>query len=86
MEPTPRMPFDSNAALTDIYKTSDPLASPLAYAVGWPIHRWHHAPTELYWLASVRANFPQIVLANISYLLAFPLLKPAPAAFFSLYS
>ncbi len=52
----------------------------------WPIHRWHHAPTELYWLAGVRASFPQIVLSNIPYLLAFPLLKPVPALFFPLYS
>ncbi len=53
---------------------------------GWSIHRWHHAPTELYWLAGVRASFPQIVLANVPYLLAFPLLKPVPALFFPLYS
>ena len=53
---------------------------------GWPIHRWHHAPTELYWLAGVRTSFPQIVLANVPYLLAFPLLKPVPALFFPLYS
>ncbi|MCS6303338.1 MAG: sterol desaturase family protein [Nitrospira sp.] len=32
---------------------------------GWPIHRWHHAPTKLYWLAGVRASFPQIVLSNV---------------------
>jgi sterol desaturase/sphingolipid hydroxylase (fatty acid hydroxylase superfamily) len=53
---------------------------------GWSIHRWHHAPTELYWLAGIRASFPQVVLANIPYLLAFPLLKPVPALFFPLYS
>jgi len=52
----------------------------------WPIHRWHHAPTELYWLAGIRASFPQIVLASIPYFLAFPLLKPVPSLFFSLYS
>jgi sterol desaturase/sphingolipid hydroxylase (fatty acid hydroxylase superfamily) len=52
---------------------------------GWPIHRWHHAPTELYWLAGVRASLPQIVLANVPYLLAFSLLKPVPAAFFPIY-
>jgi hypothetical protein len=37
-------------------------------------------------LAGVRASFPQIVLANVPYLLAFPLLKPVPALFFPLYS
>ncbi|MDK2744885.1 MAG: sterol desaturase family protein [Nitrospira sp.] len=53
---------------------------------GWPIHRWHHSPTELYWLAGIRASLPQVALANIPYLLAFPLLKPVPALFFPLYS
>ncbi len=52
----------------------------------WPIHRWHHSPSELYWLAGIRASLPQIVLANIPYLLAFPLLKPVPSLFFPLYS
>jgi sterol desaturase/sphingolipid hydroxylase (fatty acid hydroxylase superfamily) len=52
----------------------------------WPINRWHHAPTELYWLAGIRASFPQVVLASVPYLLAFPLLKPVPSLFFSIYS
>jgi sterol desaturase/sphingolipid hydroxylase (fatty acid hydroxylase superfamily) len=52
----------------------------------WPIHRWHHAPTELYWLAGIRASFPQVVLASVPYLLAFPLLKPVPSLFFPFYS
>lgn len=52
----------------------------------WPIHRWHHSPTELYWLAGIRASLPQVILAGFPYLLAFPLLKPVPALFFPLYS
>ncbi len=24
----------------------------------WPTHRWHHSPTEMYWLAGLRASFP----------------------------
>ncbi|MBX3320906.1 MAG: sterol desaturase family protein [Nitrospira sp.] len=51
----------------------------------WPIHRWHHAPTELYWLAGIRASFPQVILAGVPYLLAFPLLKPVPTIFFPMY-
>jgi sterol desaturase/sphingolipid hydroxylase (fatty acid hydroxylase superfamily) len=52
----------------------------------WPIHRWHHSPRELYWLAGIRASLPQVVLAGVPYLLAFPLLKPVPALFFPIYS
>jgi len=52
----------------------------------WPFHRWHHSPTELYWLAGIRASFPQVVLASVPYLLAFPLLKPVLVLFFPLYS
>jgi sterol desaturase/sphingolipid hydroxylase (fatty acid hydroxylase superfamily) len=32
----------------------------------WPIHRWHHAPTEIYWLSGIRASFVQ----NTLYMLA----------------
>ena len=52
----------------------------------WPIHRWHHSSAELYWLAGIRASLPQVVLAGVPYLLAFPLLKPVPALFFPIYS
>ena len=43
----------------------------------WPIHRWHHAPTYLYWLSGIRATIPHIVLFNVSYVLALPLLHEA---------
>src|ERR1700759_2336641 len=23
---------------------------------GWPAHRWHHSPRQMYWLAGVRAS------------------------------
>jgi sterol desaturase/sphingolipid hydroxylase (fatty acid hydroxylase superfamily) len=28
----------------------------------WTIHRWHHAATDLYWLAGIRASLPQNLL------------------------
>jgi sterol desaturase/sphingolipid hydroxylase (fatty acid hydroxylase superfamily) len=28
----------------------------------WPLHRWHHSVTELYWLSGGRTSFPQYVL------------------------
>lgn len=43
----------------------------------WPIHRWHHAPQYLYWLAGIRATIPHIVLFNLTYVLALPLLHDA---------
>ncbi len=51
----------------------------------WRIHRWHHSPSTLYWLAGVRASFPQAVLANLPFVLALPLLQPVPPVFFILY-
>jgi sterol desaturase/sphingolipid hydroxylase (fatty acid hydroxylase superfamily) len=33
----------------------------------WRIHRWHHAPTQLYWFAGVRATLPQQILFNVPY-------------------
>jgi sterol desaturase/sphingolipid hydroxylase (fatty acid hydroxylase superfamily) len=45
----------------------------------WRVHRWHHSPTQLYWLAGVRATIPQQILFNLPYVLALPLLVGAPA-------
>ncbi|MEO7730652.1 MAG: sterol desaturase family protein, partial [Kofleriaceae bacterium] len=45
----------------------------------WRIHRWHHSPTQMYWLAGVRASLPQQVLFNLPYILAVPLLVGIPA-------
>jgi len=43
----------------------------------WRIHRWHHAPTYLYWLAGIRATIPHIILFNLTYIVALPLLHEA---------
>ena len=42
----------------------------------WRVHKWHHSPRYLYWLAGMRASVPQEYLVNIPYILAFPLLGP----------
>jgi sterol desaturase/sphingolipid hydroxylase (fatty acid hydroxylase superfamily) len=52
----------------------------------WRIHRWHHAPTYMYWLAGVRASFPQVIMAGIPFVIWLPLLKPVPPAFFVGYA
>jgi sterol desaturase/sphingolipid hydroxylase (fatty acid hydroxylase superfamily) len=44
----------------------------------WRIHRWHHAPQQMYWLAGVRATIPQQVLFNLPYILALPILSGGP--------
>ena len=31
----------------------------------WNLHRFHHSPTELYWLAGVRATAPQQAIYNV---------------------
>lgn len=43
----------------------------------WPVHRWHHSPTSLYWLAGIRSTIPHIALFNLTYVLALPLLHDA---------
>ncbi|HPV84375.1 MAG TPA: sterol desaturase family protein [Nitrospira sp.] len=43
----------------------------------WPVHRWHHSPTSLYWLAGIRATIPHIALFNVTYVAALPLLHDA---------
>ena len=44
----------------------------------WRVHRWHHSPTELYWLAGVRATIPQQILFNLPYIAFIPILAGAP--------
>jgi len=43
----------------------------------WRIHQWHHSPPYLYWLAGIRATVPHIILFNLTYILALPLLHEA---------
>jgi len=44
----------------------------------WRIHKWHHAPTYMYWLAGVRTTIPQQVLVNLPYMFAYSFLDLAP--------
>jgi len=44
----------------------------------WRIHKWHHAPTYMYWLAGSRATIPQQVLVNLPYTFAYSFLDPSP--------
>jgi sterol desaturase/sphingolipid hydroxylase (fatty acid hydroxylase superfamily) len=50
----------------------------------WPVHRWHHSPTSLYWLAGIRATIPHIALFNLTYVVALPLLHDASGWAFQL--
>ncbi|MET0515162.1 MAG: sterol desaturase family protein [Nitrospiraceae bacterium] len=52
----------------------------------WHIHKWHHAPTYMYWLAGVRASLPQVIMAGLPFLIWLPLLRPVPPVFFTCYS
>jgi sterol desaturase/sphingolipid hydroxylase (fatty acid hydroxylase superfamily) len=52
----------------------------------WRIHRWHHSPKYMYWLAGVRASWPQVLTAGLPFTLWLPLLNPVPSAFFVWYS
>ena len=45
----------------------------------WRMHRWHHSPRQLYWLAGIRATVPNQVLFNLPFALVSPLLHHAPA-------
>ncbi len=44
----------------------------------WRIHKWHHSPTHMYWLAGFRATIPQDVIVNLPYLFAWSFLGLAP--------
>jgi sterol desaturase/sphingolipid hydroxylase (fatty acid hydroxylase superfamily) len=45
----------------------------------WRIHKWHHSPTYMYWLAGIRATIPQQVLFNLPFIICLPLLRGAPS-------
>ena len=40
----------------------------------WRVHRWHHSPPYMYWLAGIRATVPNQVLFNLPFALCAPLL------------
>ena len=44
----------------------------------WRIHKWHHSPTQMYWLAGYRATIPQDVIVNLLYLFAYSLFGLSP--------
>jgi sterol desaturase/sphingolipid hydroxylase (fatty acid hydroxylase superfamily) len=44
----------------------------------WRIHKWHHSPTYMYWLAGCRATIPQQFLVGVPYVLVAPILFPSP--------
>jgi sterol desaturase/sphingolipid hydroxylase (fatty acid hydroxylase superfamily) len=50
----------------------------------WPIHRWHHSPPYMYWLAGVRASVPNQLLFNLPFAFCAPLLHGAPPWLFML--
>lgn len=44
----------------------------------WRTHQWHHSPNYMYWLAGCRATIPHQLLVTAPYVLAAPILYPAP--------
>ena len=44
----------------------------------WRIHKWHHSPTSMYWLAGYRASFLQLVLFGLPWGFALSVLGMAP--------
>lgn len=44
----------------------------------WRIHKWHHAPTYMYWLAGVRGTIPQQTIVNLPYIFAYSFLNLSP--------
>ncbi len=50
----------------------------------WRVHKWHHSPRYIYWLAGVRATVPHILLFNLTFVLALPILHSAPSWLFPL--
>jgi sterol desaturase/sphingolipid hydroxylase (fatty acid hydroxylase superfamily) len=43
----------------------------------WRFHRFHHSPTQLYWLAGVRTTIPQIILTNLPITFLAPVIGDA---------
>jgi sterol desaturase/sphingolipid hydroxylase (fatty acid hydroxylase superfamily) len=40
----------------------------------WRIHKWHHSPTYMYWLAGVRGSLLQQIFVNVPYIFAATML------------
>jgi len=44
----------------------------------WRVHRWHHSPKHLYWLAGNRGSILQQTIFNLPYFFASPLIAVSP--------
>jgi sterol desaturase/sphingolipid hydroxylase (fatty acid hydroxylase superfamily) len=44
----------------------------------WRFHKWHHAPTYMYWFAGTRASIFQQFLFNLPVVFALPIVANAP--------
>jgi sterol desaturase/sphingolipid hydroxylase (fatty acid hydroxylase superfamily) len=44
----------------------------------WRIHKWHHSPTSMYWLAGYRASLLQLVLQGLPWIFAYSVFGMAP--------
>jgi sterol desaturase/sphingolipid hydroxylase (fatty acid hydroxylase superfamily) len=44
----------------------------------WRIHRWHHSPTYMYWLAGARGSLPQQMVVGLPYFSLGTLIGIAP--------
>lgn len=52
----------------------------------WRTHRWHHLPTEMYFVAGVRSSFIHQFLLTICFLLCFPILQTVKPLWFFIFS
>lgn len=50
----------------------------------WRTHKWHHYPNYMYWLAGIRTSIPHIILFNLTFVAAKPLLAHVPGWIFQL--
>lgn len=44
----------------------------------WRMHKWHHSPTTMYWLAGYRTSLAQLVVFNLPWMVASSLFGMAP--------
>ena len=44
----------------------------------WRVHKWHHSPTTMYWLAGYRASLPQQTLFNFPWIFAYCVFGQSP--------
>ena len=44
----------------------------------WRVHKWHHSPKYMYWLAGYRTTIPHIIFFNLAYVVALPIVHQVP--------